>query len=392
MRQGQGICDSISQAGAVCLPGRIRSRRASPSFSSPLFRRPRCSGARLPLRREPPDPAAQPDCVARLLFARPIRGGSGRPLFAGHDPAHAGPLAQRGPQCAASAAPPPSGAGAQGEPRLAKSARRGDDARTRGLRCSPSELDRPPVGGASEAADRHRSGRAECAARAGEPRLCLSPPHLDGTPQSGGAARLLPKSEGVKALLSAGAATPPVREGFPYRCFPLPDVPQEVVDPGDAEDIAELCKLLRKGRADLYVEDEADLALLPTLTRTWMPRGEQQKVRAPGTNQKRSVAAATDVATGCALWRTDERRCAAQFGLLMQRCITRSVARRRIAILVVDNAKSHKPGKTGLIRLFLQANVGLVVLVFLPPYSPHLQPAERVWRQWRPSVTHNHSR
>jgi transposase len=33
-----------------------------------------------------------------------------------------------------------------------------------------------------------------------------------------------------------------------------------------------------------------------------------------------------------------------------------------------------------------------VVLVFLPTYSPDLQPAESLWRQWRPNVTHNHKR
>ena len=33
-----------------------------------------------------------------------------------------------------------------------------------------------------------------------------------------------------------------------------------------------ICELLRAGQADLYGQDEADLALLPTLTRTWMPR------------------------------------------------------------------------------------------------------------------------
>jgi hypothetical protein len=173
--------------------------------------------------------------------------------------------------------------------------------------------------------------------------------------------------------------------------LPLPPVRKEVVDPADKDGIAWLCALLRAGRADLYVEDEADLALLPTLTRTWMPRGHQLKVRAPGSNEKRSVAAATDLGDGTVLWRTDERRCALQFGLLLQRCVARSLARRRLAILLVDNAQSHRVGKTGLIRRFLTANAGRVVLVFLPPYSPDLQPAERLWRQWRPGVTHNHT-
>ena len=61
-------------------------------------------------------------------------------------------------------------------------------------------------------------------------------------------------------------------------------------------------------------------------------------------------------------------------------------------MLLVDNAPSHQPGKTGILRRFLTALAGQVVLVFQPKYSPELQPTERLWLQWRPNVTHNHTR
>jgi putative transposase len=169
-------------------------------------------------------------------------------------------------------------------------------------------------------------------------------------------------------------------------------VRQQVVDPADPEAIAWLGELLRAGRADLYGQDEADLALLPTLTRTWMRRGQQLRVPAPGTNEKRSVSAAGDLGDGGLLWRTDERRCADQFGATLTACAERSTARGRLAVLLVDNAKSHQVGKTGIVRRALDALSGRVVLVFLPAYSPDLQPTERLWRQWRPNVTHNHRR
>jgi hypothetical protein len=166
----------------------------------------------------------------------------------------------------------------------------------------------------------------------------------------------------------------------------------EVVDPADNEAVAWLGDLFPAGRADLYAQDEADLNLLPTLTRTWMPRGEQLKVRAPGTNEKRSVSAATDLAAGDLLWRTDERRCADQFCATLHECAERSTSRGRLAVLLVDNAQGHRVGKTGIVRRALNAHAGRVVLVFLPTYSPDLQPGERLWRQWRPNVTHNHKR
>jgi DDE superfamily endonuclease len=190
--------------------------------------------------------------------------------------------------------------------------------------------------------------------------------------------------------VSAGATTPP--PAAPTALPLLPKVRSEVVDPADPEAVAWLRDLFTTGRADLYGQDEADLALLPTLTRTWMKRGEQLQVRAPGTNQKRSVSSAADLADGDLLWRTDERRCADQFCATLAAGAERSTARGRLAVFLVDNAKSHRVGKTGIVRRGLDALAGRVVLVFLPAYSPDLQPAERVWRQWRPNVTHNHDR
>jgi hypothetical protein len=172
----------------------------------------------------------------------------------------------------------------------------------------------------------------------------------------------------------------------------LPFVRSEVVDPADREAVAWLCQLFATGRADLYGQDEADLALLPTITRTWMRRGEQLVLRAPGTNEKRSVSAAIDLAAGALLWRTDEKRCADQFCATLVLGAERSTAQGRLAVFLVDNAQSHRVGQTGIVRRGLDALAGRVVLVFLPSYSPDLQPTERLWRQWRPNVTHNHTR
>jgi hypothetical protein len=172
----------------------------------------------------------------------------------------------------------------------------------------------------------------------------------------------------------------------------LPPIRHEVIDPADAEAVSWVCGLFAAGQADLYSQDEADMALLPSLSRTWMQRGEQLKVKAPGNNEKRSVSAAIDMAQGVPLWRTDEKRNANQFCATVGECAERSTARGRIAVLLGDNAPTHKVGKTGIVRSALDELEGRVVVVFLPKYSPDLQPAERLWRQWRPNVTHNHTR
>lgn len=197
--------------------------------------------------------------------------------------------------------------------------------------------------------------------------------------------------------MSAGASTPaamaPPGRPAPAACCPLPPVEHEVVNPAEASAVAWLCTLAQAGGVDLYTQDEADLCLLPTLTRTWMVRGQQLKLRAPGSpNAKRSVSAATAVADGTTLWRTDEKRSATQFALTLIACANRSTARGRLAGLVIDNAPGHRVGKTGRLRQVMNVLKGRVVLVYLPAYSPDLQPEERLWRQWRPAVTHNHRR
>ena len=88
--------------------------------------------------------------------------------------------------------------------------------------------------------------------------------------------------------MSAGAATPAPDPSGPALPI-LPEVRAEVINPAEPEAVQWLCGLLAAGRADLYGQDEADLALLPTLTRTWMPCGDQLQVRAPGTNEKCSA-------------------------------------------------------------------------------------------------------
>ena len=55
--------------------------------------------------------------------------------------------------------------------------------------------------------------------------------------------------------------------------------------------------------------------------------------------------------------------------------------------LILDNARWHR--SQDLQPLF-QAQKKRLVLLFLPPYSPELNPIERVWRITRRLVTHNH--
>lgn len=52
----------------------------------------------------------------------------------------------------------------------------------------------------------------------------------------------------------------------------------------------------------------------------------------------------------------------------------------------MDNASSHKSHK---VKQFVSKCKDRLELLFLPPYSPDLNPIERVWKNLRYHVTHN---
>ena len=56
-------------------------------------------------------------------------------------------------------------------------------------------------------------------------------------------------------------------------------------------------------------------------------------------------------------------------------------------MLVVDNFIIHRSHKT---RQALEAYADRLCVVALPTYSPHLNVIERLWKQLRRTVTHNH--
>jgi transposase len=59
---------------------------------------------------------------------------------------------------------------------------------------------------------------------------------------------------------------------------------------------------------------------------------------------------------------------------------------RKKILLILDNAKYHH---ARALRPWLAKNRSRIQLLFLPPYSPELNPIERVWKLTRRLCTHN---
>jgi transposase len=192
------------------------------------------------------------------------------------------------------------------------------------------------------------------------------------------------KSLRVEALLAAAAPAPP----------PFLD---HVLDParlGGAwpEDLPALLRLLPD--ADLYLQDEVEVALHPTLTRVWCRRGRlgQRKVQAPGTNAKRYGFGLVDWRTGWLDWELAEGRRAAPFCAQVRRAVARSRARGRVALILLDNLSIHTPAGSRLVRALLAELGDWVRFVYTPAYDPDSNRIEWLWRALRRAVTHTHQR
>jgi transposase len=191
----------------------------------------------------------------------------------------------------------------------------------------------------------------------------------------------------VEVLLAAAASPAPP----PVACL-LPDA--TLADPAELwpADLPALLELLV--RADLYLQDEVEVALHPTLTRVWSRTGRsgQRLVQAPGNNAKQYGFGLVDWRDGHLDFALAEGRRAAPLVAQLRRAADRSRTRGRIAMVILDNLGIHTPKGSRLLRELLEELGEQLVLVYTPTYDPDANRIEWLWRALRRAVTHTHQR
>jgi hypothetical protein len=187
----------------------------------------------------------------------------------------------------------------------------------------------------------------------------------------------------VEALLALASPEPPPSRDLLADLATLIDVPP---------DLPALLALLP--RADLYLQDEVQCALHPTLTRLWSRRGRrgQRHVEAPGTNAKVAGFGALDWRDGFFHGLTAPGRRAAPFVEQLGALVARSRARGRLALVLADNLSTHTAAGAKVVRTFLAEHPDDVRLVYTPAYDPDANRIEWLWRVSRRAVTHAHER
>jgi transposase len=129
--------------------------------------------------------------------------------------------------------------------------------------------------------------------------------------------------------------------------------------------------------------DEADIDLLPGITRCWTKKGEQKNVSTFGKNEKRYVFGGVDVITGETIHLIRESK--RSFDFVDFLFLVKSKYPNG-ATICLDNSAIHKSKVTAE---FLEKD-DKIRLFFLPKYSPGLNGMECIWRYMRHRVTYNY--
>lgn len=138
--------------------------------------------------------------------------------------------------------------------------------------------------------------------------------------------------------------------------------------------------MLKDERLDLWSLDECHFQQHGTRCRMWVPPETKDPVvlHAP-TRKSLALFGAVNFRTGQLVTMFCPVFDAGTFGAFL-RLLARHRRRRFSTVLVLDNAAYHHAA---------DSSRGSFRLDYLPPYSPKLNPIERVWKLLRRLATHN---
>jgi transposase len=135
---------------------------------------------------------------------------------------------------------------------------------------------------------------------------------------------------------------------------------------------------------ELWTTDQHRLGLKPILRRVWSPRGQRPGALVQHRYQWRYLDAVVPPGSGRTWWLLLPTVSSAAFMLaLAEFAHALGAGRGKQSLLVLDRAGWHVSPQ-------VQVPAG-IHLHFLPPYSPELQPAERLWPLTNEALANRHS-
>lgn len=126
------------------------------------------------------------------------------------------------------------------------------------------------------------------------------------------------------------------------------------------------------------------MSWLPTLRAMWSPKGQQVMIPTPGQPKRNYGIGSVNYHTGetVVLVRRKKRR--KEIAELLEALLEKHP--NETVYVAWDNASTHEDDE---IETVVRGAAGRLVLLYLPTYSPWLNPIEMLWRHFRREVAHN---
>ena len=132
-----------------------------------------------------------------------------------------------------------------------------------------------------------------------------------------------------------------------------------------------------------YYADEFNVSWLPTLRKMWGPLAQQVKIPTPGQPKVHYGLGAVNYHTGETVVIIRKRKRRLEVAELLQTLVEKHPS--GTIFVAWDNAVTHQDDE---VEAVVRAAAGRLVLLYLPTYSPWLNPIEMLWRHFRREVTH----
>jgi putative transposase len=132
-----------------------------------------------------------------------------------------------------------------------------------------------------------------------------------------------------------------------------------------------------------YYADEFNVSWLPTLRAMWSPIGQQVMIPTPGQPKTHYGLGAVNYHTGETVVLIRRRKRRREVAELLQALLDKHPT--GTVFVAWDNFTAHQDDE---VEEVVRSAAGRLVLLYLPTYSPWLNPIEMLWRHFRREVTH----
>jgi putative transposase len=135
----------------------------------------------------------------------------------------------------------------------------------------------------------------------------------------------------------------------------------------------------------ILFEDEASLSNTAIVSYAWAEKRKQPKISLPQRKRERkTIFGAVNPHDGKLIVDTADRGNTKTFFRFLLKCVRACPGQKMY--MVLDNVRFHHAKR---LKPLLERYLERIELIFLPPYSPDLNPVERVWWLMRKQVTHS---